>query len=360
MGAREAVILVGGKGSRLRPLTLSTAKPLLPVAGVPFVVHQLAKLKAAGIEHVVMATSYRASTFVDLGDGSAMGLHIEYVTEVDPLGTGGAIRNVADCLTSAPDEAVVILNGDILSDHDLPAQIAHHDESGAAVTLHLTEVEDPRQFGVVPTDGQSRVLAFHEKMAEPVSRQINAGCYVFQRKVIDGIPSGRPVSVERETFPQLLDEGAVVIGHLDASYWMDLGSAAAYVQGCRDVVLGRITSHAVDIDPGDRLLLDGADVDPEALVRGGSTIGAGARVAAGAVVEGSVVLDGACIESEAVVRDSVIGMNARVGARTVVRDAVVGDRSDTGADNELFASVRLWCDCQLPDGALRFTPPEAT
>ncbi|MGN6686372.1 MAG: sugar phosphate nucleotidyltransferase [Actinomycetales bacterium] len=359
--AREAVILVGGQGSRLRPLTLGTAKPLLPVAGLPFVVHQLAKLAAAGIEHVVMATSYRASTFAEsLGDGAALGLRVEYVTETEPLGTGGAIRNVADRLEAAPDEPVVVLNGDILSGHDLPAQLDRHQASDADVTLHLTEAEDPRQFGVVPTDGDGRVLAFHEKMAEPVSSQINAGCYVFRRKLIDTIPDGRPVSVERETFPQLLADGSVVIGHLDASYWMDLGSAAAYVQGCRDVVLGRIGSHALPVVPGEKLLLDGAEVDPAALVRGGSTIGRGARVAPGAVVEGSVLLDGAVVEREALVRDSVIGSEARVGERTVVRDAVVGDRSDTGADNELIAAVRLWSDRRLPDASLRFTPPPAT
>lgn len=204
----EAILLVGGKGTRLRPLTVHTPKPMVPAAGVPFLTHQLARARAAGVEHIVLATSYLAEVFEPyFGDGSSLGLHLEYVTEREPLGTGGAIRNVASRLHSGPDEPVLIFNGDILTGLDIRALVGTHTSSGADVSLHLTRVDDPRAFGLVPTDEDGRVTAFLEKPQTPeeiVTDQINAGAYVFRRSVIDTIPEGRPVSVERETFPDLL------------------------------------------------------------------------------------------------------------------------------------------------------------
>src|SRR3954451_19223422 len=257
----EAVLLVGGRGTRLRPLTVRTPKPMLATAGVPFVHHQLAQLRTVGITHVVLATAYRPEDFrTGLGDGSALGMQIDYVHEEEPLGTGGAIRNVAHLLRSRPDDPVVILNADILSGHDLARQIEAHVDGGADVTLHLTEVTDPRAFGCVPTDASGRVTAFLEKMPDPVTNRINAGCYVFRRSVVDAIPAGRRVSVERETFPELVAGGAVVLGHVDQAYWLDVGTPAAYVRGSRDLVRGVMPSGAVPGPIGDRLVLDGASV----------------------------------------------------------------------------------------------------
>ncbi len=215
--ATEAILLVGGKGTRLRPLTVHTPKPMIPAAGVPFLTHQLARARAAGVEHIVMATSYLAEVFEPhFGDGSALGLHLEYVTETEPLGTGGALRNVAHRLHSAPGDPVLVFNGDILTGLDIRALVATHRGSGADVSLHLTRVEDPRAFGLVPTDPGGRVTAFLEKPQTPeeiVTDQINAGAYVFTRSVLDTIPAGRPVSVERETFPGLLAAGRPPPGH---------------------------------------------------------------------------------------------------------------------------------------------------
>jgi mannose-1-phosphate guanylyltransferase len=214
----EAVILVGGKGTRLRPLTCTTPKPMLPVAGVPFLTHQLARARAAGVDHVVLATSYRPEVFAEhFGDGTAMGMAIDYATEATPLGTAGGIRNVVGLLRSAPAEPVLILNGDVLSGHDLAAQLTLHRDRGAAVTLHLVRAADPRAFGCVPTGDGGRVTDFCEKAAEPVSDQVNAGCYVFRREVIDAIPADRSVSVERETFPGLLADGRLVLGYLETA-----------------------------------------------------------------------------------------------------------------------------------------------
>ena len=228
----DAILLVGGRGTRLRPLTLTAPKPMLPTAGVPFLTHQLAQARAAGVDHVVLATSYRAETFEQhFGDGSALGLDLEYVTETEPMGTGGGIRNVSARLRGDADSPVLVFNGDVLSGHDIGAQLALHAKHNAAVTLYLTEVDDARAFGCVPVDSSSRVTAFLEKMPEPVTNLINAGCYVFRRDVIDTIPYGQVVSVERHTFPQLLASGATVMGYVDSGYWLDLGTPAAFVQG---------------------------------------------------------------------------------------------------------------------------------
>jgi mannose-1-phosphate guanylyltransferase len=352
----DAVLLVGGQGTRLRPLTISAPKPMLPTAGVPFTAHQLARARDAGVDHVVLATSYRAEVFEEyFGDGSDFGLDLEYVTETVPLGTGGGIRNVADRLRAQPDEPVLIFNGDVLSGVDLRGLVDGHRSSGAEVSLHLVEVDDPRAFGVVPTDADGRVTAFLEKTPDPPTNRINAGCYVFNRRVIDAIPAGAVVSVERQTFPGLLSSGALVMGHVDSSYWLDLGTPAAFVKGSCDLVLGKVESSAWPGSPGPRLVLDGATVAADAVVDGGTTIGRGATVGGGAVVSGSVVFDGATIAAGAVVRGSVIGRGAHVGEGCVIESAVIGDGVTLGAGNELLAGVRVFPDVTLPDRAVRFS-----
>jgi mannose-1-phosphate guanylyltransferase len=239
----DAVILVGGKGTRLRPLTLSAPKPMLPTAGVPFLTHLLSRIAAAGIEHVVLGTSYRAETFEEeFGDGSKLGLQIDYVVEKEPLGTGGGIANVAPKLRN---DTVMVLNGDVLSGADLGSMLEAHRERDADVTLHLVRVSDPRAFGSVPTDADGNVLAFLEKTEDPPTDQINAGTYIFKRSIIDQIPRGREVSVEREVFPALLSGGAKVCGYVDMSYWRDMGTPEDFVRGSADLVRGIAPSPAL-------------------------------------------------------------------------------------------------------------------
>ncbi|MEW9521595.1 sugar phosphate nucleotidyltransferase [Streptomyces tubercidicus] len=355
----EAILLVGGKGTRLRPLTVHTPKPMVPAAGVPFLAHQLARARAAGVEHIVLATSYLAEVFEPyFGDGSALGLHLEYVTEQEPLGTGGAIRNVASRLHSAPDDPVLIFNGDILTGLDIAALVGTHRTSGADVSLHLTRVEDPRAFGLVPTDDTGRVTAFLEKPQTPeeiVTDQINAGAYVFNRSVIDTIPAGRPVSVERETFPGLLADGAHLQGMVDSTYWLDLGTPQAFVRGSADLVLGRAPSPAVPGRCGDRLILETAEVAGDAKLTGGSVVGPRTVIGAGAEIDGSAVLEGAVIEPGARIKDTLVGAGAHIGARTVLDGAVIGDNARIGADNELRDGIRIWCDADIPAGSVRFS-----
>lgn len=325
---------------------------MLPTAGVPFLTHLIARLREAGIAHVVLGTSYRPEIFeTHFGDGSELGVELEYVVEAEPLGTGGGIRNVAARLRS---DTAIVCNGDNLVGVDLTELVDAHRSRDADVTLCLTRVGDPRAYGCVPTDDAGRVQAFLEKDPSPVTDQINAGIYVFRREVIDTIPTGRAVSVERETFPGLLAGGAQVFALVQHGYWRDFGTPVDFVEGSADLVRGIAPSPAVP-QPGELLLLAGARVDDAAKVCGGSAIGRDAVVGAGASVDGAVLFDGAQVDAGAVIRRSVIGAGARVGSHAVVEDSIVGDRSVVGARVELRAGARVWPDVRLPDGALRFS-----
>ena len=271
----DAVILVGGKGTRLRPLTLSAPKPMLPTAGLPFLTHLLARIEAAGIKHVVLGTSFKAEVFEDyFGDGSKMGLEIDYVFETEPLGTGGGIRNV---LPKLRGDNVMVFNGDVLGGTDLNGILETHEKTDADVTLHLVRVGDPRAFGCVPTDEDGRVSAFLEKTQDPPTDQINAGCYVFKREIIEQIPEGRPVSVEREVFPNLLAEGKRVFGHVDSSYWRDMGTPEDFVRGSADLVRGIAPSPALEGPRGESLVHPGAGIAPGAVLIGGTVVGSRRR-----------------------------------------------------------------------------------
>jgi mannose-1-phosphate guanylyltransferase len=353
----EAILLVGGKGTRLRPLTLSAPKPLLPTAGVPFLAHQLVRAAECGISHVVLATSYQAEMFNEaFGDGSQFGLSVEYVHEPVALGTGGGIRNAASRLHGDPGDPVVVLNGDILSAHDVRAQVAMHIEQDAAATLHLVKVDDPSRYGCVETDVSGRVLAFLEKTPNPPTNLINAGCYVFRRDVIDQMPAGRVVSVEKETFPELIASGQLLLGYPEFAYWLDVGTPQAFVQGSCDVVLGKMPSPAIASDRcGEALLLDGAMVAESAEVTGGTCVGAGARVGSGARVRNSVVFDLASIGEGASISDSIIGRGAMIGDGAVVAGAVIGDGVVVGPRNELTSGIRIWPGTNLGETSIRFS-----
>jgi mannose-1-phosphate guanylyltransferase len=352
----EAVIVAGGLGTRMLPLTQRRPKHLLPVAGQPFVAHQLAKLSAAGVRRVILATSYQAAMFEPtLGDGSAWGVELVYAREKTPLGTAGAIRSVSHLLTSNPDQPVVVLNGDILSAHDLGAQLEHHQRNDADVTLHLVTVPDARAYGCVPTDDDGRVTAFLEKSPDPVTRQINAGCYVFARRVIDDIPTERAVSVERETFPRLIDEGKRVLGLLEDSYWLDVGTPSALSQASADVVRGIAASPAVIRSAAEAWISSEAALIGRAVARGGSAIGPGAMLDDSVIIEASIVDEGASIGARTRVIESVVGAGAMIGTDVVLRHAVVGDGAEIGSDCELLHGTRIAADAVVTDGAIRFS-----
>jgi mannose-1-phosphate guanylyltransferase len=355
----EAILLVGGRGTRLRPLTINTPKPMLPVAGVPFTAHQIARARDAGVTRIVLGTSYKAEVFSQyFGDGADLGVEMVYLTEDEPLGTGGGIRHAAAGLTCGPEDPVLIFNGDVLSGVDLRHLVQRHEETSAAVTLHLTRVEDPRAFGLVPTTPDDRVEAFLEKPTTPeeiVTDQINAGCYVFRRSVIDEIPADQVVSVERQTFPELLLRGDRLTGVVDDSYWLDLGTPLSFVQGSRDLVLGAVDSGAVPDHEPDRLIAPGASVAAESTVDGGSAIGVGCRIAPGATISGSVLMAGVEVGPGATVVDSVIATGATIGADAVLRGAVVAEGASIGAGNELLTGARVWPEASIPARSIRFS-----
>ena len=283
----DAVILVGGRGTRLRPLTIGTPKPMLPTANYPFLQHLLARIKAAGITHVVLSTSFKAEVFEEyFGDGSDMGLEIEYVVEETALGTGGGIRNVYDKLRH---DTVMVFNGDVLSGMDLGGILQTHHEKDADVTMHLLNVADPRAFGCVPTDSNGRVTAFLEKTEDPPTNQINAGCYTFKRKVIETIPADRVVSVERETFPSLLESGRLVVGHVDNSYWRDMGRPDDFVRGSSDLVRGIAHSPLLEGRTGESLVDESAGIAGGVLLLSGTAIGRGSEVGAGSRLDLSLI-----------------------------------------------------------------------
>jgi mannose-1-phosphate guanylyltransferase len=323
---REAILLVGGRGTRLAPLTDAIAKPMLPVGGVPFIAHQIAQAQAAGINKIVLATSYLAQTFTDyFGDGSDFGVELIYAVEESALGTGGAIRNAAEFLTGTPDSSIVVFNGDVLSGHDLLGQIAAHERSKADVTLYLTKVKDARAYGCVPCDQSGRVLDFLEKMENPVTDLINAGCYIFKRSIIDQIPANKVVSVERETFPNLLKSGANIRGFIDNSYWLDVGNPQALLTASRDLAIGKISSPAVENRINDCVISPSAKINSTAKISGGSTIGDDVSVEAGVEIIGSIISEGVQISTNAQIKNSILGRSVVVGHSAQIIGSVVAD-----------------------------------
>jgi mannose-1-phosphate guanylyltransferase len=296
------ILLVGGFGTRLKPLTNQTPKPMLPVGGKPVTEYQLLAAKKAGITTVVLATSYLSDVFTPyFGDGSKWGMNLLYAVESEPLGTGGAIRNAAALVNFADShEEFVIFNGDVLSGHDIAAQLEFHRANSADATLHLIEVADARAFGCVPTHPDGRVIDFLEKMENPVTNAINAGCYIFNSSVISEIPAGEVVSIERETFPKLVKDGRPVYGYNEQSYWLDIGTPAALFKGSRDIV-------------GDGFLAGpGSKIGEGSELTGGSSVGAGSVIGANCVISNSIIGDGVEIGSHCTITDSFILHNSKV------------------------------------------------
>ena len=319
----SAILLVGGMGTRLMPLTSKTPKPMLQVAGVPFTEHQIRKAAQAGITEIVLATSYKAELFEPyFGNGEKFGIKIKYAVEKTALGTGGGIRNAAALLDDC--DQVVIFNGDVLSGHNLAAQIQFHINNKADVTLYLTKVADARAYGCVELSADSQVKSFLEKMENPVSDLINAGCYIFNRKVIDQIPANQVISVERDTFPNLLSSGVKVCGYLDNSYWLDIGNPAALVKASADLVTGVITSAATPKHSGDHLIAAGAQVSPSAIINLGSVIESEVVVEGNCLISGSIISRGVKIGENCQVINSIIAPDTQIEAGMVVISNYLG------------------------------------
>jgi mannose-1-phosphate guanylyltransferase len=344
----EAILLVGGQGTRLRPLTISTPKPMLPVAGYACTEHQIARAKEAGVERIVLGTSYRAEVFEEyFGHGEKFGIEIIYAVESEPLGTGGAIRNAASHLVSSGEDPVIVFNGDVLTGLDISALVQKWRTADADVALYLTRVEDPRAYGLVPTDADGRVIEFREKPTSPeelVTDQINAGCYIFKRSVIDQIPSDRPVSVERETFPELLSSNAKVIGVVDDGYWLDLGTPLAFAKGSADLVRGIAPSPLLKGRTGEALIEPTAKVDSSASITGGTYIGHHAIVGANAVITGSVIFADVEVGTDTQIKNSIVSTGANISSGCEIADTVIAERAQIGAGVKLEPGTLVFPD----------------
>lgn len=347
----DAVVLVGGEGTRLRPLTYDIPKQMLPVVDRPMIEHVVAWLAAYGISRAVLSLGYRADAFVEAyPDGQLAGTRLEYAVEPEPLDTAGAIRFASQA--AGVEGAFVVVNADVLTDFDLASLIAFHAERGAEATIQLTPVPDPSAFGVVPTDAEGRVERFIEKPPrdEAPTNLINAGCYVLEPSVVDQVPGGRRVSVERETFPLLAERGTLFAMASDA-YWLDTGTAETYLQASIDILRGLRTdtsrpraeerSHGIFTAPG--AVLDGD-------VTSASYIGRGAWVESGAVVTDSVISEGATIAEGASVSASIVMDGAHIGAGCVVDGSIIGPRSTVGPRSRVTLHSIVGCRSEVATG----------
>jgi mannose-1-phosphate guanylyltransferase len=333
----QAVVLVGGEGTRLRPLTLATPKPMIPVMNVPFLERTLIRLKDAGIDDVILPAGYLPEAITSaFGDGSRLGLRVRYVIEETPLGTAGALKNVEQFITGP----FFVLNGDVLTSLDLRAMRANHERQGGIGSLHLIRVEDPSAFGCVVHDASGRISVFVEKpkREEAPTNEVNAGTYLLEAAVLDAIPAGRPVSIERETFPQLIASGNALYAYTTTDYWVDLGRPEAYLAAHRHIFDGTMPlglQPAAD-GPGVKGVPSSAiippvfvgrnvRVAPDARVGPYTVLGDDCEVGSGAVVADSLLWDGVVVEAGASLDWAIVASRARIGAGAVVgRGSVIG------------------------------------
>ena len=343
----KAVLLAGGLGTRLRPLTLNTPKPVVPIFDRPFVHHQIELLKQLPeIDEVILSLNYQPEGIERVvGDGSDIGLRIRYVVEPTPLGTGGAVKYASRGI----DGTVVVFNGDVLTDTDLRAVLDLHRRRDARATIVLTPVENPSAYGLVETSEAGDVRRFLEKPGanEVTCDTINAGIYVLETETFDRIPAGTNWSIERKYFPSLVERGDTFVAYVDRGYWIDIGTPEKYIQAHRDIMTGtchaypfagdttgqpRVAANAV-VDPEARLegpcyLAPHARVDAGARIAPHSVIGTSASVGPGAVIDGAILWPGSTVGPAATIRDAILGRDVTVEEYAVVGPgAVVGDKS---------------------------------
>lgn len=368
-GRLQALILAGGEGTRLRPLTSTVPKPVVPLVDRPFMAYALGWLRSHGVDDVVLACGFMASGVRNvLGDGDAFDVRLRYAEEPSPRGTGGAVKFAEPML----DERFLVLNGDVLTDLDLSAQIRRHEEAGARATLALIGVEDPSNYGLVRTAPDGAVEEFVEKPSPDQidTNLISAGAYVLERSVLDLIPGDQNVSIEREVFPELVGNGLFAVA--GSGYWLDIGTPERYLEATWDIlaanvgtaVAERLDDRFIAVAGGARvegrvvppvLVESGASVAGGAVVGSRAVLGASTSVGAGSHLEGAVLLQGASVGEGCTIRNSILGPGASVGDRCHIEDGVVlGEGTTVGADNVLAHGVRLYPGVALPDGAIRF------
>lgn len=349
----DAIVLVGGEGTRLRPLTFDVPKQMLPVVDRPMIEHVVGWLARHGVDRVVLSLGYRPEDFVKAYPGGEMaGRRLFFAAEPELLDTAGAVRFAAEA--AGVEGRFLVVNGDVLSDCDISALVSFHEASGGLATLQLTPVEDPSAFGVVPTDEAGRVTAFIEKppRQEAPTNEISAGCYVLEPEVLAEVPSGRRVSIERETFPSLVARGALYALCSDA-YWLDTGTPEKYLRASLDILGGLRPKYCLpDVPEVGR----GVFCHPTALAQGalgpGSYLGAGAQLAPGAELSEAVLSEGASLARGARVTGSVVMAGARIGEGAVVEDSIIGPGALVGPSCKVTAGSILGAGYELSDSSV--------
>jgi mannose-1-phosphate guanylyltransferase len=366
----QALILAGGEGTRLRPLTSTTPKPVMPLVDRPFISYMLEWLRRHGVDDVILSCGFMAERVrAVLGDGVGLGVRLRYLDEPEPLGTGGALKFAEDLL----DERFFMLNGDVLTDIDLTEQLEQHVRAGARATLALIAVEDPSAYGLVGRNEDCSVSEFVEKPGPELidTNLVNAGAYIIERDVLDGMaPAGTHISIEREVFPSLVGRG--LFGYEACGYWLDIGTPDRYLQGTFDILEGNVmTEVGGQLNRSGLVLVDGAAIDgrvvapalvapdcavaPRAIVGGRAVLGRGVQIAQGAHVESSVLFEGASVGPRSTVSASILGTGVAVGESCHISAGVVlGDGVRVGAHNILAAGVRIFPGVEIPDGAITF------
>lgn len=352
----KAVILVGGEGTRLRPLTANTPKPLLPLVNRPFLDHVLYLLRTHGINDIVLAMAYLSANFEEAyGDGSRLGMALRYVHEKEPLGTGGAIKNVASHLDLG--DTFLVFNGDILTDLDLSDMLRVHRDNGSVCTISLTPVEDPSAYGVVDMDEAGRITRFTEKpkREEATSNWINAGTYILEPRVLEYIPEGKHYMVERGLFPTLLSEEEPMYGYRTGAYWMDIGTPSKYLLAHSDLLAARLKS---SLQPeGEELwpsvwVGEGSTVHDGARLTGPIVLGKGCQIGADAALNGPLALgDGCRVEEGAELTGVVAWAGTTFGKRSICHEAILGSNVLIGANCRLEALVVVGDDAQVGEGS---------
>jgi NDP-sugar pyrophosphorylase family protein len=328
----KAILLAGGKGTRLRPLTIHTPKPIVPIFNRPFLHYQIDRLKQVPeIDEVILSLNYQPRRIEDVfGDGSDAGIRIRYVVEPSPLGTGGAVRYAGESLT----ESVVVFNGDVLTQIDLGAVLRLHRERQAKATIVLTPVENPQAYGLVETEPDGSVRRFLEKPKpdEITCNTINAGIYVLEPETFDRIPKDTSWSIERSYFPSLIERGETFVAYVYDGYWIDIGTPEKYAQVHRDVMDGRYQAPPFDAGhAGGVWTAPGVRVDERATLEGPAFIDEGVVIKAGARVGPYAVLGRGChVEEDAVVRNSIVWASGRIGREASVDDAILGRHCHVG------------------------------
>jgi mannose-1-phosphate guanylyltransferase len=349
----KAVVLVGGEGTRLRPLTLTAPKQMLPILGVPMIERVLGHLATHGVDEAVLSLGYLPDAFIEAyPDGRAAGIRLTYAVEPEPLDTAGAVRFAA--VFAGIDETFVVVNGDVLTDLDLSSLVAFHRDRGAEGTIALHPVANPSAFGVVPTDKEGRVTAFVEKPPrdEAPTNEINAGTYILEHSVLERIPEGGRVSIERETFPAMVRDGNL-FARSDDAYWLDTGTPSAFLQANFDYVnrkRGPLVAAGL-ADRGDGVFLEGA-AEIHGEVVGPSVIFSGSVVESGARVERSILGRNCVVAEGALVADSLLMDESHVAADAKVGGSVMGPRSTVGQRGDVRPVSVLGADAVVSSGTL--------